>query len=87
MRQELAESKLPHLYGFLDNLAGKHTHAAKNELTIADLAIYNQLYWLKTGMLDGVPSTLPNQFDNLTRVYNTVATHPKVKEWNARHSQ
>ena len=50
-------------------------------MTIADLAVWRLLGWLKSGLLDGVPTNILESFSNLNKMREGVYQHPKVKEW------
>ncbi|KAJ3159318.1 hypothetical protein HDU86_001922 [Geranomyces michiganensis] len=59
--------------------------ALGNTLTIADLAIYVQLDFFSSGDLTAIPQDLHVGHPQLTKVFNAVKVHPKVKEWEAKN--
>ncbi|CEL93412.1 unnamed protein product [Vitrella brassicaformis CCMP3155] len=90
MREDLATTTLPKWFGFLDSLAvqnGSNGYAVGSKLSLADLWVYMSLGWIKMGVLDGIPASLPDKYAALSKVYETVDTHPKVVEWNAAHAK
>ncbi|DBA02507.1 TPA: hypothetical protein N0F65_010979, partial [Lagenidium giganteum] len=88
MRKELAEATIPKHLSALDKRVGhwNTAFAAGCKLTVADLAIYGTFVMLKSGRMDGVPTSIVDAFSHLMRVYNKVHDHPKVVEWNKAHS-
>ena len=83
-RDILANRHLPKWFQFLENLLKQNTDSVyfvENNLTIADLAIWRLLGWLKSGMLDGVPSNILDNYDNLNQLRDEIYKHPKVNEW------
>ncbi|KAJ0402232.1 hypothetical protein ATCC90586_002213 [Pythium insidiosum] len=52
-------------------------------LTIADLAIYGVIGFLRHGELPHVSPKVVDQFSHLVAIYDKVAMLPKVQEWNA----
>lgn len=68
MRKQLAEETLPFWAGCFERLLvanGSTGYLVGNTLTIADLKLYWILEWLTSGILDGIPTSL---FDNYTMV-------------------
>ena len=83
-RDILANKHLPKWFQFLENLLKQNTKSVyfvESDLTIADLAIWRLLGWLKSGMLDGVPSNILDNYDNLNQLRDEIYKHPKVNEW------
>ena len=83
-RDILATRHLPKWFKFLEDLLKQNTKSVyfvENELTIADLAIWRLLGWLKSGMLDGVPTTILDNYDNLNKLREEIYKNPKVIKW------
>ena len=83
-RNILATRHLPKWFQFLENLLKQNTKSiyfVGNDLTIADLAIWRLLGWLKSGMLDGVPTTILDDYDNLNKLREEIYKNPKVIKW------
>ena len=55
------------------------------QLTIADLALWGVLKWLKSGNLDGVPSHIVDPYTHLTAVLERVSAHEPVRAWMTRY--
>ena len=83
-RKILATNHLPKWFQFLENLLQQNTNSVYfvgNELTIADLAIWRLLGWLKSGLLDGIPTNILDNFENLNKLREQVYKNPKVIKW------
>ena len=83
-RDILATRHLPKWFKFLEDLLKQNTKSVyfvENELTIADLAIWRLLGWLKSGMLDGVPTTILDNYENLNKLREEIYKNPKVIKW------
>ena len=83
-RKILATNHLPKWFQFLENLLQQNTNSVYfvgNELTIADLAIWRLLGWLKSGLLDGIPTNILDNFENLNKLREEVYKNPKVIKW------
>ena len=53
----------------------------ETEMSIADIAIWRLLGWLKSGMLEGIPKNICDNFTKLNNVHSEVHKHPKIQEW------
>ncbi len=83
-RNILATRHLPKWFQFLENLLKQNTKSiyfVDNDLTIADLAIWRLLGWLKSGMLDGVPTNILDEYDHLNKLREEIYKNPKVIKW------
>ena len=83
-RNILATRHLPKWLQFLENLLKQNTKSiyfVDNDLTIADLAIWRLLGWLKSGMLDGVPTNILDEYDHLNKLRQEIYKNPKVIKW------
>jgi glutathione S-transferase len=54
-------------------------------MSIADLAMWRLLGWLRSGVLDGVPTNILENFTGLQQLHNRVDSLPKVGKWMERH--
>jgi glutathione S-transferase len=68
MRRELAEETLPYWMGclnqqLLDN--GSTGYLVGNNLTVADLKLFWLIDWLTMGVLDGIPTSLIDGYEQL----------------------
>ena len=83
-RDILATKHLPKWFQFLEDLLKQNTgsvYFVESDLTIADLAIWRLLGWLKSGMLDGVPNTILDNYENLNKLREQIYKNPKVIKW------
>ena len=83
-RDILATRHLPKWFQFLEDLLKQNTESiyfVGGDLTIADLAIWRLLGWLKSGMLDGVPTTILDNYENLNKLREQIYKNPKVIKW------
>ena len=83
-REILATKHLPKWFNFLENLIHSNKQSiwfVGQNMTIADLAIWRLLGWLKSGMLDGIPTSILDNFPNLNIMREEIYQHPKIKEW------
>ena len=84
MREKLTHKLLPRWLNYLEQILNENKDAiwfVDNKLSIADIAIWRLLGWIKSGMLDGIPSDICEPYPKLDNIYNTVHKHPKVQEW------
>ena len=84
MREKLTHKLLPRWLNYLEQILNENKNAiwfVDNKLSIADIAIWRLLGWLKSGMLDGIPTNICDAYTKLNNVHAEVHKHPKVKEW------
>jgi len=84
MRERLTHKLLPKWLNYLEQILNENKYAiwfVDNKLSIADIAIWRLLGWMKSGMLDGIPSNICEPYPKLDNIYNRVHKHPKVQEW------
>ena len=83
-RNILATRHLPKWLQFLENLLRQNTKSiyfVDSDLTIADLAVWRLLGWLKSGILDGVPTNILDDYDHLNKLREEIYKNPKVIKW------
>tara|TARA_Y100001960_G_C14575905_1_gene778222 strand:- start:129 stop:779 length:651 start_codon:yes stop_codon:yes gene_type:complete len=82
-RKQLTNKLLPRWFQYLENILEeeKSEWFVNNKMTIADIAIWRLLGWITSGMLDGIPKDIANNFPKLQNVYIKVHQHPKINEW------
>ena len=83
-REKLSNKLLPRWFTYLENILENEkgsTWFVDNKISIADIAIWRLLGWLKSGMLDGIPTNICNPYLKLKAVHTEVHKHPKVQEW------
>ncbi len=82
MRQELSKNDLPKYFGYLENLLKEENiWFAENRMTIADIAIWRLMGWLKSGVIDDIPQDISDDYNKLNRVYNEVNNNTDIKRW------
>ena len=82
MRQELSKNDLPKYFGFLEDLLKEENiWFSNNKMTIADIAIWRLMGWLKSGVIDDIPQDITDDFNKLNRVYSEVNNNTDIKRW------
>jgi len=56
-----------------------------DKITIADIAMWRMLGWLKGGIVDGIPTTLLDKYPLVLDSWNKTETHPQIAEWMTKH--
>ena len=84
MRDKLANKLLPRWFDYLEKILQNEKNSiwfVDNNISIADIAIWRLLGWLKSGMLDGIPISICDDYIKLNNVHTQVHKHPKIQEW------
>ena len=80
MRQELSKNDLPKYFGYLEDLLKEENiWFSNNKMTIADIAIWRLMGWLKSGVIDDIPQDITDDFNklnNFTKHKNTIMPRP-----------
>ncbi len=81
-RKVLVNKLLPRWFKYLENLLSEDDSIWFVEtMTIADIAMWRLLGWLTSGIIDGIPTSVVDDFPKLKNIHHQVHTHPKVQEW------
>ena len=81
-RKILVNKLLPRWFRYLENLLSEDDSTwFVEKMTIADIAIWRLLGWLTSGIIDGIPISVVDDFPKLKNIHHQVHTHPKVHEW------
>ena len=81
-RKVLVIKLLPRWFRYLENLLSEDNSTwFVEKMTIADIAIWRLLGWLTSGIIDGIPTSIVDDFPKLKNIHHQVHTHPKVQEW------
>ena len=56
-----------------------------SKMTIADLAMYRLLGWLKCGVLDGIPTDIVDAYPLLLQNFNDLDANPDIRAWMDTH--
>merc|ERR1712227_1001285 len=54
-------------------------------MTIADIAMWRMLGWLKGGIVDGLPTTLIDPYPLILDNWNSTDQHPQISAWMSEH--
>ena len=79
----LKNKLLPRWFKYLENILSQETSEwfVENKMTIADIAMWRLLGWLTSGIIDGIPPTIIDNYPKLKNIHYKVHHHPKVQEW------
>ncbi|MDC6448075.1 glutathione S-transferase [Alphaproteobacteria bacterium] len=81
-RKLLVNKLLPRWFTYLENILSEDNSIwFVRKMTIADIAMWRLLGWLTSGIIDGIPTSVIDDFPKLKKVYHNVHNHPKVQEW------
>ena len=81
-RKVLVNKLLPRWFRYLENLLSEDDSTwFVEKMTIADIAMWRLLGWLTSGIIDGIPTSVIDDFPKLKNIHHQVHTHPKVQEW------
>ena len=81
-RKVLVNKLLPRWFRYLENLLLEDDSTwFVEKMTIADIAMWRLLGWLTSGIIDGIPTSIIDDFPKLKNIHHQVHTHPKVQEW------
>ncbi len=83
-RKKLANIHLPRWFQYLENILIENNESkwfVGKSMTIADIAIWRLLGWIKSGIIDGIPTNILEPYSNLLKMRGGVYQHPKIKEW------
>ena len=81
-RKVLVNKLLPRWFRYLENLLLEDDSVwFVEKMTIADIAMWRLLGWLTSGIIDGIPTSIIDDFRKLKNIHHQVHTHPKVQEW------
>ena len=79
----LKNKLLPRWFKYLENILSQEISEwfVENKMTIADIAMWRLLGWLTSGIIDGIPTTIVDNYPKLKNIHYTVHHHTKVQEW------
>ena len=81
-RKVLVNKLLPRWFRYLENLLSEDDSTwFVEKMTIADIAMWRLLGWLTSGIIDGIPTSVVDDFPKLKNIHHQVHTHRKVQEW------
>ena len=84
MTKEYVENIFPHWAALAEKLLESNGTGffVGDSLTIADVKWYTFLALHKSGLMEGVPIDIFQNFEKLTTLFETVNSLDKVMEWN-----
>ena len=87
-REALAEGPIPFYVKRVGEMLEKRggEYFADGRLTMADLKVFLWVRYLRSGMLDHVPTDLPDKIaPNLVAHFERINSHPAIVSWYAAH--
>ena len=82
-REALAGNEIKTWGSQVERQLGDGPFIAGATLQVADLKLYMMARWLKSGVLDHIPSSVLDHCPKLSRLHTAVAEHAGVKAWLA----
>ncbi len=85
-RKPIAEVSLPNLLKFLESKVteSKSGYIVGDSLSVGDLAAYFTVKnWFLSGILDGIPASVGDNFTELNKYFDRIANEPRVAEFKA----
>ena len=81
-RKVLVNKLLPRWFKYLEDLLSEDESTwFVEKMTIADIAMWRLLGWLTSGIIDGIPPSIIDNYPKLKNIHYKVHHHPKVQEW------
>lgn len=83
MEKNLALNVLPKYFQRFDDILkqeGSEKFAIGTKLSLADLAIFDLVLFIKSAVLEGIPQDLCDKYANIMKVYNHVKDIPEIKK-------
>ena len=85
-REELARGYMHSWGAHVDKQLGDGPFVAGERINVVDIKLYVLTGWFVKGVLDHVPHDVFAKFPRLNRLYEAVKQHPRVVDWQSRHS-
>lgn len=85
-REELASGYMQAWGASVERQLGDGPFVAGERIQVADIKLYVVMGWFVKGALDHVPPDVLASYPRLTRLYEAVRQHPRVIDWQSRHS-
>ena len=81
-RKELVNKLLPRWFRYLENVLSEDDSSwFVEKMSIADIAMWRLLGWLTSGIIDGIPTSIADEYPKLKNIHHQVHNHSKVQEW------
>ena len=86
-RENLAATYLPTWGANVEKEIGNGPFFGGAAINVVDLKLHMIMSWLTGGALDHIPTTVFATYPKLNRLHEAVASHERVKDWNARSAK
>eukprot|EP00179_Madagascaria_erythrocladioides_P006349 CAMPEP_0198308056 /NCGR_PEP_ID=MMETSP1450-20131203/840_1 /TAXON_ID=753684 ORGANISM="Madagascaria erythrocladiodes, Strain CCMP3234" /NCGR_SAMPLE_ID=MMETSP1450 /ASSEMBLY_ACC=CAM_ASM_001115 /LENGTH=203 /DNA_ID=CAMNT_0044010689 /DNA_START=127 /DNA_END=738 /DNA_ORIENTATION=- len=85
-RKKIAEETWPPMFKKLDDMLAKNGtgYFVGESITMADLIMYNQVWGTKAGFMDGIPTSIMDDFSNIQKLYKNIGANPKIVEYQSK---
>jgi glutathione S-transferase len=83
-REVLSSTYFPQWGANTEKQLGEGPFFAGSTIHVVDVKLYVAVHWIRSGVLDHIPTNALAPFPKLNRVHDAVADHPKVKAWYAK---
>eukprot|EP00904_Undaria_pinnatifida_P006911 jgi/Undpi1/334/HiC_scaffold_1.g00330.m1 len=89
MRQRLASDFLPTWLSNLEKALEKAggSYFAGGKLSIGDIAVVARLVWLNEGSIDGIPTTIVDDYPLLSSLIKRVNAEPKIAAYHQKRAE
>ncbi len=91
IRERWMNTTLPRFLGFIEKKLMENEGSKwiqGNDISIADLALYCELEWVSSGVLDGIPKdVLVGTYPACLKLMEDVKSHERVKSWKEKYSK
>lgn len=85
-REQLASGYMQEWGASVDRQVESGPFVAGERIHVVDIKLYVVMTWFVKGALDHVPKDVLAKYSRLMRLYETVKQHPRVVDWQSRHS-
>jgi len=66
------------------DVASSLMHPVHPQMTVADLAIAARIFLLKSGDLEGIPTTIADSYPKLVALTDSITAKPEIAEYLAK---
>ena len=90
IRERWMKLSMPRFLGFIEKKIAQNEGSkwtVGNDISIADLALYCDLNWISSGVLDGIPKNVLETYPACLGLVENVESHEGVKRWKDSYSK
>jgi glutathione S-transferase len=89
IRKRWIEKSLPKFLGFIEDTlkSSKSGWLVGDSVTIADINLYTDLTWVSSGILDGIPTTVLDEYPGCKELMEKVKTVNGIEQWTDKYSK